>query len=88
MNKRGLLIFASGLILTGVSLFISTSLISSNVTGSGDLPISILFDGLFDKISDETLVLSGDSFFVSYDVSSSLLWGIQILDYQSGDNYP
>ena len=88
MNKRGMIIFASGLVLVGVSLSIAVSIIPSDVTGPNDLSMSVLFEGMFDEISNETLIMPGDSTFVSRGTFSSnvpLLWGIQIIDYQRGD---
>lgn len=88
MKKRGLIIFVSGFVLIGISLSLASSIIPSDVTGPNDLSMSVLFDGMFDQISDETLILYGDSIFVSYGTFSSnvpLLWGIQIVDYQPGD---
>ena len=88
MNKRGLIIFVFGLILVIVSFFIAVSVIPSDVSESNNLPMSILFEEMFDEVSDEVLIMPGDSTFVSYDTLSSnvsLLWGMQILDYQSDD---
>jgi len=83
-----MIIFASGLVLVGVSLSIAVSIIPSDVTGPNDLSMSVLFEGMFDEISNETLIMPGDSTFVSRGTFSSnvpLLWGIQIIDYQRGD---
>ena len=88
MNKRGMIIFASGLVLVGISLSIAASIIPSDVTGPNDLSMSVLFEGMFDEISNETLIMPDDSIFISYGTYSSnvpLLWGIQIIDYQRGD---
>jgi len=88
MNKRGLIIFVFGLILVIVSFSIATSVIPSDVSESNNLPMSILFEEMFDEVSDEVLIIPGDSTFVSYGTLSSnvsLLWGMQILDYQSDD---
>ncbi len=88
MNKRGLIIFVFGLILVIVSFSIAVSVIPSDVSESNNLPMSILFEEMFDEVSDEVLIMPGDSTFVSYDTLSSnisFLWGMQILDYQSDD---
>ena len=88
MNKRGLIIFVFGLILVIVSFSIAVSVIPSGVSESNNLPMSILFEEMFDEVSDEVLIIPGDSTFVSYGTLSSnvsLLWGMQILDYQSDD---
>ncbi|MBT5200589.1 MAG: hypothetical protein HOK63_03100 [Thaumarchaeota archaeon] len=88
MNKRGIIIFVTGLVLIGISLSLASSVIPSDVTGPNDVSMSILFEGMFDEISDETLIEPGYSIFTSFGVHSSnvpVLWGIQIVDYQPGD---
>ena len=88
MIKRGLIILLSGLIFVAVSFSLAVSVIPSNGVGDHDLSMSILFEEMFDEISDEVLIMPGDSTFVSYGTFSSnvsLLWGIQIIDYQSDD---
>ncbi len=88
MIKRGLIILLSGLIFVAVSFSLAVSVIHSNEVGDHDLSMSILFEEMFDEISDEVLIMPGDSTFVSYGTFSSnvsLLWGIQIIDYQSDD---
>ena len=88
MKKLGPVVSLVGLILIGISLFIAISIVPSDVTGNGDFSMASLFEGMFDDVSDEILILPGDSTFVSYSTFSSnvpLLWGIQIENYQSGD---
>ena len=88
MNKRGIIIFVSGLVLIGISLSFASSVIPSDVTGTDDMSMSVLFEGMFDEVSDEMLVESGNSIFTSFGVYSSnvpVLWGIQIVDFQPGD---
>jgi len=88
MKTRGLIIFIIGIILIGISLSLTASVLPSNFDGSEDLSIARLFEGVFDEISDEVQILPGDSVYVSYGVFSqniSVLWGIQILDFQQGD---
>jgi len=88
MKKRGLVITTIGLVLIGISLSIAVSAAPSNITGSNDLSMAAMFEGMFDEITDEIQILPDDFAYVSYDVSSSdapLLWGIQIIDYTSGD---
>ncbi len=48
MNKRGLIVFASGLVLVGISLSIAVSVIPSDIVGPNDLSMSVLFEGMFD----------------------------------------
>ena len=88
MNKRGLIITIVGLVLVGVSLGITSSIIPSNIIGPNDLSMVTMFDGMFDKVTDELQISPGESVYVSYDASSHsvpLLWGIQLSEYETGD---
>jgi len=88
MKKRGLIIVIVGLVLVGVSLTVASSAIPSNVTGPGDLSMVDMFDGMFDEVTDELQIMPDESAYVSYvttSYGSPLLWGIQIIDYDSGD---
>ena len=88
MIKRGPIIAISGIILILVSLSIAATLVPSNVTGTGNFSMSNLFEGMFNEISNEIEIMSEDTAFFSYSTLSSdvpLMWGIQILDFESGD---
>ena len=88
MKKRGLVITIVGLVLVGVSLTIAASAIPSNITGPNDLSMAVMFEGMFDEITNELQIMPGESAYVTYDTSSygtPLLWGIQVTDYVSGD---
>ncbi|MHA7734463.1 hypothetical protein [Nitrosopumilus sp. S6] len=88
MKKRGPVITIIGVILVIISLSIAVSAIPTSVPGSGDLFVSSLFEDMFDEISDETQIMPDDSAYFSYATYSSdvpILWGIQIIDYQAGD---
>ncbi len=88
MNKRGPIISIVGIILVGISLFIAMSAVPSTAVNSTTFSVPTLFEGMFNEISNEIQIMPGDSAYVSYSTSSSnvpLLWGIQIIDYQSGD---
>ena len=88
MKKLGPTVSIVGLILIVVSLSIATSVVPSDISGNATFSMASLFEGMFDDIHDEILILSGGSTFVSYSTLSSnipLLWGVQIGDYQSGD---
>ena len=87
MDKRGPIITISGLVLVLVSLSIAISVVPSNLSGT-NMMVSSLFEEMFDEITNEILIEAGDSQFVTYSTLSSdvsLLWGIQIIDYVSGD---
>jgi hypothetical protein len=88
MNKRGPIILIASMILIVISFSVAISVIPSSVTDSDNFSVPLLFEGMFDDVSDEVEILSGNSAYVSYSISSSnipLLWGIQIVDYKSGD---
>jgi len=88
MNKRGLIITIVGLVLVGVSLTVASSAIPSNVTGPNDLSMVAMFDGMFDEVTDELQIVPGESAYVSFGTSSynsPLLWGIQLIEYETGD---
>ena len=88
MKKRGIIIFISGLVLIGISLSIASSVIPSGMMGTDEMSMSVLFEGMFDEVSDEMLIEPGNSIFTSFGVYSSnvpVLWGIQIVDFQPGD---
>ena len=88
MKKRGLLIVIIGMTLIGISSLIAVSAVSSDITSPNDLTMAAMFEEMFDEVTEEIQIIPGESVYVPYDVYSydtSLLWGIQIIDYQSGD---
>ena len=89
MNERGPIITIIGIVLVIISLSIAVSVVPSSVAGTGDLYVSSLLEGMFSFVSDEIQIMPGDFAYVSYSTFLSdvpLLWGIQIVDYQSGDS--
>ena len=88
MKKRGAIVTIIGIGLLMMSILIAISAIPDNALGPSDFFVSSLFEDMFDEISNEIQLLSGDFTYVSYTTSSyeiPLLWGIQIIDYQPGD---
>ena len=88
MNKRGPVIAILGMFLIGISLLIAISSMPSDVVGFSDISIPSLFEEMFDEISNEIQIMPGDSAYLSYSTASSnvsLLWGIQMISYESGD---
>ncbi len=88
MKKRGPIIALSGLILVTISISIAMSIVPTSISGSESFQAESLFEGMFNQVTNEIQIMPGDSGFVSYSTLSSdvpLLWGIQIIDYQSGD---
>ena len=89
MNKRGPIITIIGIVLVIISLSIAVSVVPSSIAGTGDLYVSSLLEGMFSFVSDEIQIMPGNFAYVSYSTLLSdvtLLWGIQIVDYQSGDS--
>lgn len=88
MKKRGLVITIIGMTFIGISLFIAVSAVPSDITSPNDLSMAAMFEEMFDEVTEEIQIMPGESIYVPYDTSSydtSLLWGIQIIDYESGD---
>ena len=86
IKKRGPIISIIGLILAAISLSIASSIVPNNISEINNFS-DLLFEGMFDEISNEIQILPDDSAYFSHSISSSdvLLWGIRIIDYQPGD---
>ena len=86
IKKRGPIISIIGLILVAISLSIASSIVPNNISEINNF-FDLLFEGMFDEISNEIQILPDDSAYFSHSISSSdvLLWGIRIIDYQPGD---
>ena len=88
MNNLGTIIVFVGFGLIIVSLVIAISAVPSDIPESETFLISSLFDGLFDDVSEPFQIMPGNVIYTSYSTylsDVSLLWGIQIIDYQNGD---
>ena len=88
MNNLGTIIVFVGFGLIIVSLVIAISAVPSDISESETFLISSLFDGLFDDVSEPFQIMPGNVIYTSYSTylsDVSLLWGIQIIDYQNGD---
>ena len=88
MNNLGTIIVFVGFGLIVVSLVIAISAVPSDIPESDTFLISSLFDGLFDDVSEPFQIMPGNVIYTSYSTylsDVSLLWGIQIIDYQNGD---
>lgn len=90
MKKCGPIIGISGLVLVIVSLLIIVSVFpTSSFTNNEDFYAPSMFEGMFNQISEKISISPGGLGYFSYSTKSSdipLLWGVQILDYQEGDN--
>ena len=87
VNKRGPIVSVVGLSLVIISLSIASYIVPSNISEINRFSDS-LFEGMFNQISDQIQILPGDSNYFSYSTFSSdvpLLWGVRIVDYESGD---
>ena len=88
MNKRGSIIAFVGFGIVFVSLIVAISAVPSDVPQSDALLISSLFKEMFDDVSEPFQIMPGNVIYTSYSTylsDVSLLWGIQIIDYQNGD---
>ena len=88
MRKRGPIILATGLAVTGITFLVLMTITSSIATGPGTPSIPLMYEDIFDQVSDELRIDPGDSVHTSYVTRSSdviLLWGVQAVDYQPGD---
>jgi hypothetical protein len=88
MKKRGLYVAGGGIAMIIISFVVATSIISESGTIGGEFSLPDLLQGMFDEVSDKVQISPGESFSFSFDASTdtqALLWGIQILDYESGD---
>jgi len=62
----------------------------SNSINNGEMLIPDILEGMFSQVSDETLIFPGGSNSFSYSSLNSeipLLWGVQITDFQPGDEF-
>ena len=88
MNKRGPLVSFLGFSLILISLIVAVSSVPSELPKSESFLISSLFEDMFDHVSEPFKIVPGNVIYTSfstYDSDIPLLWGIQILNYQNGD---
>ena len=88
MKKYGPIIALVGFSLILISLLIAISSVPSDISEDETFLVSSLFEGMFDDVSETFQIVPGDVIYTSYTTSLSdvsLLWGIQIIDYQYGD---
>ncbi len=88
MNKRGPLVSFLGFSLILISLIVAVSSVPSELPKSESFLISSLFEDMFDHVSEPFKIMPGNVIYTSfstYDSDIPLLWGIQILNYQNGD---
>ena len=88
MNKRGPLVSFLGFSLILISLILAVSSVPSELPKSESFLISSLFEDMFDYVSEPFKIVPGNVIYTSfstYDSDIPLLCGIQILNYQNGD---
>ncbi|WP_100182437.1 hypothetical protein [Candidatus Nitrosotenuis aquarius] len=89
MQKRGIYISVGGVSLVVISFAVAMSLVSSTGFPDSEFAISDMMEGMFDEVTDRTQIEPGETGTFSFDASSgvdSVFWGIQIMDFQSGDS--
>jgi len=89
MQKRGIYISVGGVLLLVISFAVAMSLVSSTGFPDSEFAISDMMEGIFDEVTDRTQIESNEMVTFSFDASSgvdSVFWGIQIMDFQSGDS--
>lgn len=87
MKKRGIIVSIAGLMMVVASFAIAASLLEGEGF-EGDISIPSLLEGMFDHVTESTQLHPGESILFPFDASdgtSKILWGMQIMDYRSGD---
>ncbi|MGQ0772181.1 MAG: hypothetical protein ACT4NT_05360 [Nitrososphaerota archaeon] len=88
MKKRGIYVTAGGMIMMIASFAVAMSIIDETGSLEGEFSLPDILEGMFDQVSEKTQINPGESASFTFDASTDttmLFWGIQILDYQSGD---
>lgn len=89
MKKRGIYIASGGVAMVVVSFAVAMSIVNETGSLDGEFSLPDILEGMFDQVSEKTQISPGESVSFPFDASEDtemLLWGIQILDYQSGDS--
>lgn len=87
MKKRGLIVAAGGVVMILASFVVAMDVLERGDL-EGNLSLPQLLEGMFDQVSDTVPLYPGQSTTFSFDATSGteqILWGLQILDYQAGD---
>lgn len=87
MKKRGIIVCVAGVSMIVASFAIAISILQQNGLEE-DFSLPELLDGMFDETTENTMIAAGDSASFSFDATAGttqILWGLQILDYQSND---
>ena len=90
MRKRGPIIGLAGVFLFTASFLVVISVYPANPTLASPTVMPKILDDMFDEVTPEVQIFAGQTKTFSYTPSQSnvpLLWGVQVLDYQSGDQF-
>jgi hypothetical protein len=88
MKKRGIYIAAGGAAMVVVSFAIAMSVVQDHAFEQGEFSIPEMLEGMFDEVTEQTQIMPGETASFSFDAVGDtrvLRWGMQIMDYQSGD---
>ena len=90
VKKRGFVTLGVGIILILVSFVIAIDSLSDSDNMMFNEPyLPTLLEGVFDHVTQESVLYSGGSESFEYTVdapNTPLMWGLQIIDFQDGDN--
>jgi hypothetical protein len=87
-KKRGIYVAIGGVAMIVASFAIAMSIVQRSDLTQNEFFIPDILEGMFDEVSDRTQLEPSDTVSFSFDATTNidtLLWGIQILDYQSDD---
>ncbi len=91
MKTRGPIIGIIGIIIIVISIVMVVTIFpANNPTMGGEILLPNLLEDMFDTVSDEVLIMPGESnsfSFTSMDSEVQLLWGLQVLEYKQGDKF-
>ena len=88
MSRRGPIVAIGGIVLIIVAFTIAYSVLPSMEPSIATGSVFSTIEGMFDYVSEETQIYTGDSHSFLFTTSTSevpLMWGLHILDYQQGD---
>lgn len=89
IKKRGIYVAIGGAVLIVAAFAITMSIIEDQGFDQVGFSLSDMLEGMFDQVSDKTQLAPGETAYFPFDASADtkmLFWGVQILNYQSGDS--
>jgi hypothetical protein len=88
LKKRGLYIAIGGAAMVAISFAVASLVLNEISFDQNRFSIAKLLQEMLDEVSEETAIGSGQTVSFPFDATTGtevLLWGIQILDYESDD---